>query len=175
MFGRKGLFQPSRRILGSSFFGLIRSSGPAAFPLIRVSSSPSLSGLVMAPSNGSSGDLKPVFGEVYGRLKEELLHDPAFDYTEDARRWIEKVRKSRRNALSLSQLNFIRSRATRRRTSELLAKSASGVDPFARFFFIHDSHLFSTIWFSIMRKKISSFIWDLRIFLGDFLAPVLLI
>ncbi|XP_031492447.1 farnesyl pyrophosphate synthase-like [Nymphaea colorata] len=42
-------------------------------------------------SNASSDDLKPVFREVYGRLKEELLNDPAVDYTEDARQWIEKM------------------------------------------------------------------------------------
>nr|ADR83704.1 farnesyl pyrophosphate synthase [Alisma plantago-aquatica] len=45
-------------------------------------------------SNGSvsgSGDVRPLFCQIYCRLKSELLEDPAFDFTDDAREWIEKM------------------------------------------------------------------------------------
>ncbi|OVA08278.1 Polyprenyl synthetase [Macleaya cordata] len=47
----------------------------------------------MATSNGSSTttDLKSSFLKVYSDLKSELLHDPAFDFTDDARQWIDKM------------------------------------------------------------------------------------
>nr|ADV03674.1 farnesyl pyrophosphate synthase [Alisma plantago-aquatica subsp. orientale] len=45
-------------------------------------------------SNGSvsgSDDVRPLFCQIYCRLKSELLEDPAFDFTDDAREWIEKM------------------------------------------------------------------------------------
>lgn len=34
---------------------------------------------------------RAAFLEVYQSLKSELLHDPAFDFTNDARKWVDKV------------------------------------------------------------------------------------
>lgn len=34
---------------------------------------------------------RAAFLEVYQSLKLELLHDPAFDFTNDARKWVDKV------------------------------------------------------------------------------------
>ena len=42
-------------------------------------------------ANGKSGDMRSTFLGVYADLKSELLQDPAFDFTEDSREWIEKV------------------------------------------------------------------------------------
>ncbi|KAL6975153.1 dimethylallyltranstransferase [Sarracenia purpurea var. burkii] len=36
-------------------------------------------------------DLKSKFLQVYAALKSELLHDPAFEYTDDSRQWVERV------------------------------------------------------------------------------------
>nr|AXQ71069.1 farnesyl pyrophosphate synthase [Fritillaria cirrhosa] len=44
-----------------------------------------------AAANGTAVDLKAAFREVYLQLKSELLEDPAFDYTEDSRLWIEQM------------------------------------------------------------------------------------
>lgn len=38
-----------------------------------------------------AGDLKATFRQIYGTLKLELLQDEAFDYTDEARQWIERV------------------------------------------------------------------------------------
>nr|AHA51120.1 farnesyl pyrophosphate synthase [Albuca bracteata] len=43
----------------------------------------------MADSNGL--DTKSRFLQIYGRLKSELLEDPAFDFTDDARQWIDRM------------------------------------------------------------------------------------
>lgn len=40
---------------------------------------------------GDEGDLKATFRQVYGRLKSELFEDAAFDYTDEARQWIDRV------------------------------------------------------------------------------------
>ncbi|RWW24147.1 hypothetical protein GW17_00011573 [Ensete ventricosum] len=40
---------------------------------------------------GDEGDLRATFRQVYGRLKSELFEDAAFDYTDEARRWIDRV------------------------------------------------------------------------------------
>lgn len=47
----------------------------------------------MADSNGSRAavDTKSRFIQIYGRLKSELLQDPAFDFTDDARQWIDRM------------------------------------------------------------------------------------
>ncbi|KAK1295932.1 Farnesyl pyrophosphate synthase 1 [Acorus calamus] len=43
-------------------------------------------------SNGTNGqDRRSGFLEIYARLKSELLQDPAFDFTEDGRQWIERM------------------------------------------------------------------------------------
>ncbi|CAN4117840.1 unnamed protein product [Withania somnifera] len=36
-------------------------------------------------------DLKSEFMEVYNKLKSELLNDPAFEFTDDARQWVEEM------------------------------------------------------------------------------------
>ncbi|KAI3834502.1 hypothetical protein MKX03_011962 [Papaver bracteatum] len=46
----------------------------------------------MAGSNGSSIiDLKSKFLNVYSVLKSELLEDPAFEFTDDARQWVDRM------------------------------------------------------------------------------------
>lgn len=58
----------------------------------------------MADSNGSKLDTKTRFVQIYDRLKSELLEDPAFDFTDDSRQWIERVSESGPNlSLSFSQ------------------------------------------------------------------------
>lgn len=44
-----------------------------------------------AAAVAAGGDLKAAFLQIYGVLKEDLLRDPAFDYTDESREWIEKV------------------------------------------------------------------------------------
>ncbi|OVA19745.1 Polyprenyl synthetase [Macleaya cordata] len=44
----------------------------------------------MAASNGSTSDLKSTFLKVYSVLKSELLEDPAFEFTDDARQWVDR-------------------------------------------------------------------------------------
>ncbi|GLJ31019.1 hypothetical protein SUGI_0620180 [Cryptomeria japonica] len=39
----------------------------------------------------AKADMKPKFLQVYDHLKAEILADPAFDYTEDARQWVDKM------------------------------------------------------------------------------------
>lgn len=36
-------------------------------------------------------DLKSTFLNVYSVLKSELLHDPAFEFSDDARNWVDRV------------------------------------------------------------------------------------
>lgn len=36
-------------------------------------------------------DTKAVFKQIYYDLKKELLEDPAFDFTDESREWIDKV------------------------------------------------------------------------------------
>ncbi|XP_077237559.1 farnesyl pyrophosphate synthase-like isoform X2 [Tasmannia lanceolata] len=45
----------------------------------------------MAATNGKSSDLRSKFLDVYAQLKSELLQDPAFDFTEDSRQWIDRM------------------------------------------------------------------------------------
>lgn len=46
----------------------------------------------MADSNGSSAlDTRSRFVQIYARLKSELLEDPAFDFTDDSRQWIDRM------------------------------------------------------------------------------------
>ncbi|RWW48656.1 hypothetical protein BHE74_00045252 [Ensete ventricosum] len=40
---------------------------------------------------GGGGDLKATFRQIYDRLKSQLLQDDAFDYTDEARQWIDRV------------------------------------------------------------------------------------
>ncbi|KAK1315690.1 Farnesyl pyrophosphate synthase [Acorus calamus] len=43
-------------------------------------------------SNGTNGpDRRSAFLEIYARLKSELLDDPAFDFTDDSRQWIDRM------------------------------------------------------------------------------------
>ncbi|KAI3973863.1 hypothetical protein MKX01_030439 [Papaver californicum] len=47
-----------------------------------------------ADSNGSTtttNDLKPKFLKVYYDLKSDLLHDPSYEFTDDARKWVDKM------------------------------------------------------------------------------------
>ncbi|XP_020199494.1 farnesyl pyrophosphate synthase [Aegilops tauschii subsp. strangulata] len=47
----------------------------------------------VALSNGSGGggDSKAEFAEIYSRLKEEMLEDPAFEFTDESLQWIERM------------------------------------------------------------------------------------
>lgn len=45
----------------------------------------------VALSNGSGGDSKAEFTELYSRLKEEMLADPAFEFTDESLQWIDRV------------------------------------------------------------------------------------
>ncbi|KAF8391694.1 hypothetical protein HHK36_024003 [Tetracentron sinense] len=45
----------------------------------------------MAALNGAATDLKSTFLRVYSVLKSELLHDPAFDFTDDSRQWVDRM------------------------------------------------------------------------------------
>jgi hypothetical protein len=43
-------------------------------------------------ANGASGDSsKAAFAEIYSRLKEEMLEDPAFEFTDESLQWIDRV------------------------------------------------------------------------------------
>lgn len=44
-----------------------------------------------AAVNGGGGDTKAAFARIYDALKEELLRDPAFEYTESSHQWIDRV------------------------------------------------------------------------------------
>ena len=41
--------------------------------------------------SGAMADLKSTFLNVYSVLKSELLHDPAFEFSDDARHWVDRV------------------------------------------------------------------------------------
>ncbi|MQL67969.1 hypothetical protein Taro_000239, partial [Colocasia esculenta] len=76
----------------SSLFGVFASS---SWPVQHISSL-SLSSLPVASgmaesANGGVGSPRTTFLEVYSRLKQELLQDPAFDFTEDSREWVERM------------------------------------------------------------------------------------
>ncbi|GER33822.1 farnesyl diphosphate synthase [Striga asiatica] len=45
----------------------------------------------MADSNGATLDLKATFLGVYTALKSELLNDPAFEWTQGSRQWVERM------------------------------------------------------------------------------------
>nr|ACS74708.1 farnesyl pyrophosphate synthase [Magnolia chapensis] len=47
--------------------------------------------MAAANSNGKTSGLRSVFLQVYARLKSDLLQDPAFDWTEDSRQWIDRM------------------------------------------------------------------------------------
>lgn len=44
-----------------------------------------------AAVNGGGGDTKAAFARIYDALKEELLRDPAFEYTESSHQWIDRM------------------------------------------------------------------------------------
>jgi hypothetical protein len=50
-----------------------------------------LSTLFLSLSFPSMADLKSTFLNVYSVLKSELLHDPAFEWSEDSRQWVDRV------------------------------------------------------------------------------------
>lgn len=45
----------------------------------------------MANLNGTTSDLRTTFLGVYSVLKSELLNDPAFEWTDDSRRWVDRM------------------------------------------------------------------------------------
>ena len=46
----------------------------------------------VAVANGSGGaDTKAAFKEIYSTLKEEMLEDPAFEFTDESLQWIDRV------------------------------------------------------------------------------------
>jgi farnesyl diphosphate synthase len=49
--------------------------------------------MAAAAVNGSAAgaDAKAAFGRIYGTLKEELLKDPAFEFTTESHQWIDRV------------------------------------------------------------------------------------
>lgn len=49
------------------------------------------SGGEMANLNGATTDLRTTFLQVYSVLKSELLSDPAFEWNEGSRQWVERV------------------------------------------------------------------------------------
>ncbi|XXG80076.1 hypothetical protein AAC387_Pa09g1022 [Persea americana] len=44
-----------------------------------------------AAPNGKAADLRSAFLGVYDRLKADLLQDPAFDFTEDSKNWVDRM------------------------------------------------------------------------------------
>jgi farnesyl diphosphate synthase len=43
-------------------------------------------------ANGSGGtDTRTAFKEIYSKLKEEMLQDPAFEFTDESLQWIDRV------------------------------------------------------------------------------------
>jgi farnesyl diphosphate synthase len=47
---------------------------------------------VVVVANGSGGaDTKAAFKETYSKLKEEMLQDPAFEFTDESLQWIDRV------------------------------------------------------------------------------------
>ncbi|PWA77921.1 chrysanthemyl diphosphate synthase [Artemisia annua] len=42
-------------------------------------------------STTMSNDLKSKFMQVYDQLKSELIHDPAFEFDDVSRQWVDKV------------------------------------------------------------------------------------
>uniref|UniRef100_A0A804QMN9 Uncharacterized protein n=1 Tax=Zea mays TaxID=4577 RepID=A0A804QMN9_MAIZE len=44
-----------------------------------------------AGGNGAGGDTRAAFARIYKTLKEELLTDPAFEFTEESRQWIDRM------------------------------------------------------------------------------------
>ena len=47
-----------------------------------------------ADGNGAAaagGDTRAAFAQIYKTLKEELLTDPAFEFTEESHQWIDRV------------------------------------------------------------------------------------
>ncbi|TVT98932.1 hypothetical protein EJB05_55745 [Eragrostis curvula] len=45
----------------------------------------------VAVANGSSGDTKVAFAEIYNKLKQEMLEDPAFEFTDESLQWIDRM------------------------------------------------------------------------------------
>lgn len=45
----------------------------------------------VAAANGSGGDTKAAFAEIYSKLKQEMLEDPAFEFTDESLQWIDRV------------------------------------------------------------------------------------
>lgn len=45
----------------------------------------------MANLNGTTSDLRTIFLGVYSVLKSELLNDPAFEWTDDSRQWVDRM------------------------------------------------------------------------------------
>lgn len=52
-------------------------------------------------------DIRSKFVEVYSVLKSELLNDPAFEFTDDSRQWIDRVFPSLSVFLYLCMFNTI--------------------------------------------------------------------
>lgn len=50
-----------------------------------------IKGKKMANLNGTTLDLRATFLGVYSVLKSELLNDPAFEWSDDSRQWVERV------------------------------------------------------------------------------------
>ncbi|GJN17945.1 hypothetical protein PR202_gb05053 [Eleusine coracana subsp. coracana] len=65
-------------------------SAPAG-PDVGTSSEECAMATVMAAANGSGGDTKAAFAEIYDKLKQEMLEDPSFEFTDESLQWIDRV------------------------------------------------------------------------------------
>jgi hypothetical protein len=45
----------------------------------------------MAAANGSCGDTKAALVEIYNQLKQEMLEDPTFKFTNGSLQWIDGI------------------------------------------------------------------------------------
>ncbi|KAK6154583.1 hypothetical protein DH2020_008831 [Rehmannia glutinosa] len=61
----------------------------------------------MANLNGTTSDLRSVFLGVYSVLKSELLNDPAFEWTDDSRQWVDRKVPSERWACVLDMAHML--------------------------------------------------------------------
>ncbi|KAL6618860.1 hypothetical protein ACP70R_033999 [Stipagrostis hirtigluma subsp. patula] len=45
----------------------------------------------MAAAGNGGADTRAVFAQIYSKLKEELLNDPAFEFTPESRQWVDRM------------------------------------------------------------------------------------
>lgn len=57
-------------------------------------------GMITVTNSSGSGNTRVLLKEIYNKLKEEMLNDPAFEFNDNSRQWIDRV------ILSSSSLKF---------------------------------------------------------------------